>query len=61
MVLENTDHFIYLCSTFGNNLSLDLEIEKRIAKAAALIAKLNNRVWEKSQLTLRTKLMCTLF
>lgn len=65
VVLEVTDHFIYLCSIFANNLSLDLEIEKRIVKAAALIAKLNKRVWEKSQLTLRTQLiillMCTLF
>ena len=55
-VLEVTDHFTYLGSTVTSNLSLDKEIDKRIAKAAAVLSKLSKRVWNISQLTLNTKL-----
>ena len=54
--LEVTDHFTYLGSTVANNLSLDTEISKRIAKAAAVMGKLNKRVWGNNQLTENTKL-----
>ena len=53
-VLEVTDRFTYLGSTVTNNLSLDAEIDKRIAKAAAVMSKLSKRVWENHQLTLNT-------
>ena len=55
-VLEVTNCFTYLGSTVTNNLSLDAKIDKRIAKAAAVISKLSKRVWENHQLTLNTKL-----
>ena len=40
----------------SSNLSLDSEIDKRITKAAAVLSKLSQRLWENSQLTLNTKL-----
>ena len=55
-VLEVTDHFTYLGSTVSSNLSLDVEIDRRIAKAAAVMSKLNKRVWANGQLTMNTKL-----
>ena len=55
-VLEVTNHFTYLGSTVTSNLSLDKEIDKRIAEAAAVLSKLSKRVWNISQLTLNTKL-----
>ena len=55
-VPEVTDSFTYLGSTVTNNLSLDAQIDKRIAKIAAVISKLRKRVWEIHQLTLKTKL-----
>ena len=55
-LLEVTDHFTYLGSTITSNLSLDAEIDKRIAKAAAVMAQLSKRVWGNNQLTLNTKL-----
>ena len=55
-VLEVTDRFTYLGCTMANNLSLNAGIDKRIARAAAVILKLGKRVWEKHQLTLNTKL-----
>ena len=54
--LEVTVHFTYLGSTVADNLSLDTEISKRIAKAAAVMGKLNKRVWGNNQLTENTKL-----
>lgn len=61
MVFEVTYHFTYLGSTTTNNLSLDMEIDKHIAKAAAVMTKLSKSVRNDSQLTLRTKLnVCVL-
>ena len=37
-VLEVADHFTYLGSIISSNLSLDSEIDKRIAKAASVMA-----------------------
>jgi len=47
--LEVVDSFTYLGSTMTGSLSLDTEISTRIAKAAAVMAKLSKRVWENSQ------------
>lgn len=55
-VLEVADHFTYLGSIISNNLLLDSEIDKRIAKAASVMARLSNRVWSTKQLTSNTKL-----
>ena len=37
------DNFKYLGSTISSNLSLDVEINARIGKAATVMAKLNKR------------------
>ena len=55
VVLDVTNHFTYLGSTITSNLSLHAEINKRIAKAAAVMAQLSKRVWGNNQLTLNTK------
>ena len=56
-VLEVTDHFTYLGSTVTSNLSLNTEIDKCIAKAAAVLSKLSKRViiWNNNKLILNTK------
>ena len=40
------DQFTYLGSTITSNLSLDADIRMRIAKAAAVMTKLNKRVMQ---------------
>ncbi|XP_068739485.1 uncharacterized protein [Montipora capricornis] len=55
--LEVVDTFTYLGSTVSSSTSLDAEISCRIAKAAAVMAKLNKRVWDNDLLRERTK-MC---
>ena len=55
-VLEVVDHFTYLGSIISSNLSLDNEIDKHIAKAASVMARLSKRVWSNNQLTSNTKL-----
>ena len=56
-VLEVTDHFTYLGSTVTSNLSLNTEIDKCIAEAAAVLSKLSKRVimWNNNKLILNTK------
>lgn len=54
--LEVIDHFSCLGSTVINKLSLDVEISRRIARAAAVMAKLSMRVWGSNQLMVNTKL-----
>lgn len=55
-VLENTDHFKYLGSTITSHLSLDKEIDTRIAKAVAISSKLSMKVWDNNNISLNTKL-----
>ena len=55
-VLEVADHFTYLGLIISSNLSLDSEINKRIAKASSVMARLSKRVWSNNQLTTNTKL-----
>ena len=50
------DNFKYLESTISSNLSLDVEINARIRKAATVMAKLNKRVWQNINLTMNTRL-----
>ncbi|XP_072177830.1 uncharacterized protein [Diadema setosum] len=50
------DSFTYLGSAISSSLSLDNEINNRIGKPTAVMAKLNRRVWNNSQLTKNTKL-----
>ena len=51
------DTFTYLGSTVSSSTSLDAEISFRVAKAAAVMAKLNKRVWGNDLLSEKTK-MC---
>ena len=55
-VLEVADYFTYLGSIISSNLSLDSEIDKRIAKAATVMTRLSQRVWSNIQLISNTKL-----
>ena len=54
--LSNVQSFRYLGSTITSNAALDAELDTRIAKAAAVMAKLSKRVWHNKKLTLDTKL-----
>ena len=55
--LNPVSQFQYLGSTISSsNLSLELEISARIAKAAGMMSKLQKRVWENKNLTNITKM-----
>ena len=54
--LSVVHNFKYLGSTISSNLSLDVEINARIGKAATVMAKLNKRVWQNINLTMNTRL-----
>ena len=55
--LEVVDTFTYLGSTMSSSTLLNAEISFRIAKAAAVMAKLNKQVWGNDLLSESTK-MC---
>ena len=54
--LDVVDRFTYLGSTVTNKLSLDVELDQRIAKAATTLGRLSSRVWESKWLTKATKM-----
>ena len=54
--LSVVDNFKYLGSTISSNLSLDVEMNARIGKAATVMTKLNKRVWQNIHLTMNTRL-----
>ena len=54
--LEVVENFTYLGSTISNSLSIDVEVNSRIAKATAGVAKLNQRVWNNSSFTEKTRI-----
>ena len=54
--LEVEPQFTYLGSTTSNNACLDVELGKRIGKAATNMAKLSAWVWENKKLTTQTKI-----
>ena len=54
--LEVVENFTYLGSNISSSLSIDYEVNGRIAKAAAVMARLNQRVWNNPNLTEKTKL-----
>lgn len=43
--LDVVHQFTYLGSTITDNLSLDVELDKRIGKATSTLARLSKRVW----------------
>ena len=47
--------FTYLGSNISSNLNLDTELNMRIDKASAAMARLTKRVWENTMLTIKTK------
>ncbi|KAK4318168.1 hypothetical protein Pmani_010810 [Petrolisthes manimaculis] len=47
--LEVVTKFTYLGSTISSNLSLDVELNTRIGKAATAMARLASRVWDNSK------------
>lgn len=55
--LSVVDRFCYLGSTVTSNLSLNVEIDTRIGKAATMFGKLRARVWNNNHLSVRTKIM----
>jgi len=54
--LEVVEDYTYLGSTISNSLSVDTDVNGRIAKASAVMARLNQRVWDNHNLTKKTKL-----
>ena len=54
--LDVVHHFTYLGSTVTDTLSLDVELDKRIGKAATTLARLNTRAWSNPMLTEKTKM-----
>ena len=55
-MLETVDNFTYLGSSISKSHTLETEVDNRIAKAAAVMAKLHWKVWNNSKLTEKTKL-----
>ena len=55
ILFEAVSNFMYLGSTIASNLSLIIEIDSQITKAAAVMSRLCKRVWNNSQLTVNTK------
>ena len=53
--LDEVEKFTDLGSNISNNLSLDAELNVRIAKAATAMARLPKTVWDNTILTLNTK------
>ena len=53
--LEMVDQFTYLGSTASSKLSLNIEIDRKIARAATTLACLGTHVWKNPQLTIKTK------
>eukprot|EP00745_Piridium_sociabile_P017961 TRINITY_DN26814_c0_g1_i11.p1 TRINITY_DN26814_c0_g1~~TRINITY_DN26814_c0_g1_i11.p1 ORF type:complete len:515 (+),score=121.07 TRINITY_DN26814_c0_g1_i11:351-1895(+) len=54
--LEVVSQFTYLGSIITDNLSLDAELNKRIGRASATMARLSQRVWNNGMLTINTKM-----
>ena len=56
VTLDVVDTFTYLGSTISGNLTLDVELDRRLGKASSVMARLQTRVWENKSLTIRTKI-----
>ena len=48
---DGVHDFVYLRSTISDSLALDMEINKRIGKAATTMSGLTKRVWTNGKLT----------
>ena len=54
--LKSVETFTYLGSTLSKNARIDAEVDRRIAKASVAYGRLQNNVWNRKGLTLKTKL-----
>src|SRR6201996_3765554 len=54
--LEVVHDFVYLGSTITDSLSLDVELNRRVGKAATTMSRLTNRVWANAKLSEHTKI-----
>ncbi|CAJ0938707.1 unnamed protein product [Ranitomeya imitator] len=54
--LKAVDNFTYLGSTLSREVTIDAEVNNRIAKASATFGRLRKNVWEQRGLSLTTKL-----
>ena len=54
--LDGVHDFVYLRSTISDSLALNMEINKRIGKAATTMSSLTKRVWTNGKLTEHTKI-----
>ena len=54
--LAGVHDFVYLGSTISDSFALDMEINKRIGKAATAMSSLTKRVWTNGKLTEHTKI-----
>jgi hypothetical protein len=55
-LLDVVEDFTYLCSKISSTLSLEKEIQSRIGKDVIVMARLNQRLWNNTQLTERTQI-----
>ena len=53
--LDVVEHLTYLGSNISSNLSLDTDLNMRIGKASAAMARMTKRVWENTMLTIKIK------
>ena len=56
-IISNCSDFCYLGSTLTEDLSIDKELRRRVAKAAAAFGALERRVWGSHDLKIETKLL----
>ena len=54
--LEAVENFTCLGSTTSGTLNIQVEVNSRMAKAAAVMARLTKRVWNNSSLAEKTRL-----
>jgi len=54
--LQAVDNFTYLGSTLSRQVTIDVEVTKRIAKASSAFGRLRKQVWERRGISLHTKL-----
>ena len=54
--LVAVDKFTYLGSTLSRNVTIDNEVNNRIAKASAAFGRLKQQVWERRGIRTETKL-----
>ena len=57
--LSYVSNFKYLGSFLSNNATVDADVSHRISKASAAFGKLYNRLWQRHEIKLTTKVAVT--